>query len=253
MLASERAVRVVHGPTTIEFGVTAEVVVAVEALAGLFTAHPAETLSAIELHAAFIQHCVECGSSEAVLAIFSAFCLTYGTATHDIHVIVQAQGLDEAAAQRVLKGYFSAWPIVNGHSGTPPAVWPVAPLPALFAAESTGLMAMFGGQRGTSSYLDEAVWLLDVYRPLLSNFVSRMSAFLHRESQDKRISFVYSKGLDVFHWLTTPSAMPDEQYLLSIPVCQPIVGLIQLMHVMVLYKTLGVSPGELVKRFKGKL
>ncbi|KAJ2812529.1 fatty acid synthase alpha subunit Lsd1 [Coemansia furcata] len=44
--------------------------------------------------------------------------------------------------------------------------------------------------------------------------------------------------------------MPDEQYLLSIPVCLPLVGLIQLMHVVVLYKTLGVSPGDLVKRFK---
>ncbi|KAJ2073744.1 fatty acid synthase alpha subunit Lsd1 [Coemansia sp. S155-1] len=111
-------------------------------------------------------------------------------------------------------------------------------------------MALFGGQRGTSNYLDEAEWLFDVYRPLLIDFVSRMSAFLHCESQDKRISHVYSKGLDVLRWLITSSAMPDDQYLLSIPVCLPLVGLIQLMQVMVLYKTLGISPGDLVKRFK---
>ncbi|KAJ2344393.1 fatty acid synthase alpha subunit Lsd1, partial [Coemansia sp. RSA 2671] len=167
------------------------------------------------------------------------------TATSDIHVIVQTRDLDEAAARRVLKGYFSAWFIVNNH-GT----WPTASTPALFASDLTGLMAMFGGQRGTSNYLDEAEWLYDVYRPLLSDYMSRMSAFLHRESQDKRVNFVYSKGLDVLTWLTTTSAMPDEQYLSSIHVCQPLVALIQLMHVMVLYKTLGVSPGELVKRFK---
>ncbi|KAJ2751656.1 fatty acid synthase alpha subunit Lsd1 [Coemansia pectinata] len=107
-------------------------------------------------------------------------------------------------------------------------------------------MAMFGRQRGTGNYLDEAEWLLDVYRPLLLDFVSRMSAFLHRESQNKCVSHVYSKGLDVLCWLTTPYAMPEEQYLLLIP----LVGLIQLMHVMVLYKTLGISPGDLVKRFK---
>ncbi|KAJ2436656.1 fatty acid synthase alpha subunit Lsd1, partial [Coemansia sp. RSA 2424] len=249
MSALER-VQLEHGSAAAAFEVPVIFASPIRELSHSFTADSTEALSAIELHAAFIQHCVKHGSSEAVLAVFDAFCLTYGTATRDIHVIVQAQGLDEAAAQRVLKGYFSAWPIVNGHSGTPPAAWPVAPLPALFAAESTGLMAMFGGQRGTSSYLDEAVWLLDVYRPLLSEFVSHMSAFLHRESQDKRVSFVYSKGLDVLRWLATPSAMPDDQYLLSIPVCQPIVGLIQLMHVMVLYKALGVSPGELVKRFK---
>ncbi|KAJ2487623.1 fatty acid synthase alpha subunit Lsd1 [Coemansia sp. RSA 2050] len=214
-------------------------------LVRLFSTDPAKVLSAIELHAAFIQHCVEFGSSDAVLAVFSSFCQTFDTATSDIHAIVQSLGLNEAAARRVLKGYFSAWPIINNH-GT----WPIAATPALFASDSVGLMAIFGGQRGTSNYLDEAEWLFDIYCPLLSDYLSRMSAFLHRESQDKRVSFVYSKGLDVLTWLTTASTMPDEQYLLSIPVCQPLVALIQLMHVMVLYKTLGVSPGDLVKRFK---
>ncbi|KAJ2816610.1 fatty acid synthase alpha subunit Lsd1, partial [Coemansia sp. 'formosensis'] len=204
---------------------------------------------AIELHAAFIQHSVDRGSSEVALVVFDAFCQTYGITARDIHVVVQAHGLDEAAARRVLKGYFSAWSIVSS-GGLPSSLRPAAATPALFAADSLGLMAMFGGQRGTSNYLDEAVWLFDVYRPLLTEFVSRMSAFLHRESQDKRVGFVYSKGLDVLNWITTSGSMPNELYLLSIPVCQPLVALIQLMHVMVLYKTLGVSPGDVVKHFK---
>ncbi|KAJ2884324.1 fatty acid synthase alpha subunit Lsd1, partial [Coemansia aciculifera] len=245
----ERVVCVNHGSNSIEIAVSVELTDMVQALADSFSADSTESLSAIELHAAFIQHCVEFGSSEAALAVFGAFCQPYGTATSDIHVIVQAQGLDEAAARRVLKGYFSAWSIANNHSSSSP-LRPAASTPALFATESAGLMAMFGGQRGTDSYLDEAEWLLDVYHPLLIDFVSRMSAFLHRESQDKRVSFVYSKGLDVFNWLTTASTMPDEQYLLSAPVCQPLFALTQLMHVMVLHKTLGISPGELVKRFK---
>ncbi|KAJ1998698.1 fatty acid synthase alpha subunit Lsd1, partial [Coemansia thaxteri] len=111
-------------------------------------------------------------------------------------------------------------------------------------------MALFGGQRGTTSYMDEAAWMLDVYRPLLLDFVSHMSAFLHRESQDERVSYVYPKGLGILKWLTIDGTMPDEQYLLSIPVSMPLVGLAQLMHVMVLYKTLRVTPGELVKGFK---
>ncbi|KAJ2057564.1 fatty acid synthase alpha subunit Lsd1 [Coemansia sp. S146] len=210
--------------------------------------NPAESRSDIELHADFIQHCVKFSCAEVVRSVFAAFCQAFGTATSDIHVIIQARGLDEAAARRVLKGYFSAWSIVSNQSSLSTKV--SASTPALFATELAGLMAMFGGQRGTGSYLDEAEWLLDIYRPLLIDFVSRMSAFLHRESQDKRICSVYSKGLDVLHWLTTASAMPSELYLLSIPVCLPLVGLIQLMHIMVLYKTLGVSPGDLVKHFK---
>ncbi|KAJ2052477.1 fatty acid synthase alpha subunit Lsd1, partial [Coemansia sp. S16] len=212
-------------------------------LAHTFSADSTELSSAIELHAAFIQHCVRQGSFDAARAVFEAFCQTYGTAESDIHVIIQAHGLDKPAAQRVLRGYFSAWPAADSHSKS------AAPLPALFSSDSVSMMALFGGQRGFGSTMDEAVWLFDVYCPLLSDFVSHMSDFMQRESQDKRVSFVYSKGLNVFAWLTTPDTMPDAPYLASTPVALPIVGLIQLMHVMVLYKTLGISPGELVKRF----
>ncbi|KAJ2058736.1 fatty acid synthase alpha subunit Lsd1 [Coemansia sp. S146] len=230
------------------FGVASSSAFSVRKLASTFSTNPTESLSAIELHADFIQHCVDCGGFDAALAVFDTFSRAYGIATSDIHVIIQAQGLDEAAARRVLRGYFSAWSIVSNQSSSSTKVSATAPV--LLSTGFLGLMAMFGGQRGTGYYLDEAEWLLNVYRPLLIDFVSCMSAFLHRESQDKRICSVYSKGLDVLNWLTTPYAMPDEQYLLSIPVSLPLVGLIQLMHVMVLYKTLRISPGDLVKRFK---
>ncbi|KAJ2883713.1 fatty acid synthase alpha subunit Lsd1 [Coemansia aciculifera] len=237
-----------RGSVVSTFAVSTAHASSISALANTFRADSAEILSAIELHAAFIQHCIECGSLEAALAVFDAFSQTYGTTTSDIHVIVQAQGLDEYAARRVLKGYFSAWSIVN-RNGNLPSTRSAAPIPALFAAESTRLMAMFGGQLGVGSYLDEAAWLLDVYRPLLLGFVSHMSAFLHRESLDKRILRMYPQGFDVLHWLTTPDAIPSETYLLSSPICMPLFGLIQLMHVMVLYKTLGISPGELARHF----
>ncbi|KAJ2089784.1 beta subunit of fatty acid synthetase, partial [Coemansia sp. S100] len=238
------------GSAVATFSVTSSSASSIRELAQAFNTNSTESLNAIEIHAAFIQHCINCSEFGAALAVFDAFCQIYGTTTSDIHVVVQALGLDEDAVRRVLRGYFSAWPIV-AHLGVPSTTRPTTSTPALFATDSLGLMALFGGQRGTSSYLDEAERLFDVYRPLLIDFVSRMSSFLHRESQDKRISHVYSKGLDVLRWLTTSSAMPDEQYLLSIPVCLPLVGLIQLMHVMILYKTLGISPGDLVKRFKG--
>ncbi|KAJ2101403.1 hypothetical protein GGI16_003468, partial [Coemansia sp. S142-1] len=157
---SERVVCVNHGSNSIEIGVSVELTDTVQALVDSFSIDSTESLSAIELHAAFIQHCVEFGSPEAVLAVFGAFCQAFDTATSDIHVIVHARGLDEAAAQRVLKGYFSAWSIVNNQSSSS-SLRPTASTPALFSTESLGLMAMFGGQRGSSSYLDEAEWLLD--------------------------------------------------------------------------------------------
>ncbi|KAJ2747571.1 fatty acid synthase alpha subunit Lsd1 [Coemansia sp. BCRC 34301] len=210
-----------------------------------FSGDPAEAISTIELHAAFIQHCVDRGRLEAALAVFDAFCQIYDVSTHDMHAIVQAQGLDETAARRVLRGYFSAWSTASSRSDILSA-----PAPALFTTKSTGLVAIFGGQLGAGNYLDEAAWLLGVYHPLLLDFVSHMSAFLHRESQDKRVARMYPRGFDVLQWLTKTGATPNEAYLLSSPICMPLFCLIQMMHVMVLYKTLGVSPGQLVKHFK---
>ncbi|KAJ2816296.1 hypothetical protein FBU31_006631, partial [Coemansia sp. 'formosensis'] len=238
-----------RGSVVSTFSVAAAYVSSINDLAGTFTTDSTEILSAIELHSAFIQHCVEFGSPESALAVYDAFCQIYGTTSSNIHVVVQTRALDESAARRVLKGYFSAWSIVN-RRGDSSFFRSAAPTPALFAAESTGLMAMFGGQLGAGNYLDEAAWLLDVYRPLLLDFVSHMSTFLHHESQDRRIVRAYPQGFDVLCWLTTPDAIPSEAYLLSSPICMPLFGLIQLMHVMVLYKTLGVSAGDLVKRFK---
>ncbi|KAJ2005058.1 hypothetical protein GGI04_002393 [Coemansia thaxteri] len=176
-----------HGAVGLDLEVPVDDLDRVQTLAISFSAGPTEALSSIELHADFILYCVEHGSPGAALAVFDAFCRAFDTAATDIHVVVQAQGLDEPAVRRVLKGYFSAWSIVTSQRGL--LAWPVAPAPALFTdagAEPAGLMALFGGQRGVGSYVDETVWLFDVYRPLLLDYVSHMSAFLHRESQDRR-------------------------------------------------------------------
>ncbi|KAJ2890476.1 hypothetical protein IWW38_004110, partial [Coemansia aciculifera] len=202
-------IKLEHGSATIVLEVPAAHATSVQQLSISYDIGLTESLSAIELHAAFIQHCVDSGNSEAALAIFSAFCQTFDTSTRDIHAIVQAHELEEDAARRVLKGYFSAWPLVNNNSN-PPLTWPVAPSPALVSSESVGLMAMFGGQLGADNYLDEAMWLFDVYRPLLVDFVTCMSAFLHRESQDKRVVRMYPKGFDVLRWLTVADAAPGE-------------------------------------------
>ncbi|KAJ1889582.1 hypothetical protein LPJ71_008159, partial [Coemansia sp. S17] len=142
---SQPFVAVRHDAVTIELMLPAAHASSAKELANTFRANALEAISAIELHASFILHCVNCGSSKVALAVFDTFRQTYDTATNDIHIVIQAHGLDEAAARRVLKGYFSAWPIVNSHI-IPSFIGAGARLPALFTAESNGLMAMFGGQ-----------------------------------------------------------------------------------------------------------
>ncbi|KAI8318029.1 hypothetical protein GQ54DRAFT_314874, partial [Martensiomyces pterosporus] len=196
----------------------------------------------IEVHARFIEHCAP-RSPDIALAAFAAFNNSFCT-RNNIHVVVQEHGLDANQAKAVLRGYFSAWNIASARGAVPSSA------PALFPDPSVSMMAIFGGQGGMDNYLDEARDLVDIYGPLLADYPARISAFLQRESQDPRISTCYAKGLDVARWLASPESQPDPEYLLTVPVSIPAVGLIQLMQVMVAFKTLGLSPGELAKSFK---
>ncbi|KAJ2597032.1 hypothetical protein GGF39_003215, partial [Coemansia sp. RSA 1721] len=116
-------------------------------------------------------------------------------------------------------------------------------------ASQRGLDEELASNPGTASYLDQARWIVDVYGPLIGDFVEQMSDFMQAESRDNRLVRAYPKGLCVSKWINNTLAVPDSQYLISSPVSIPLVGLVQLMQFMVLYKTLGVTPGELARRF----
>ncbi|KAJ1962768.1 fatty acid synthase alpha subunit Lsd1 [Dipsacomyces acuminosporus] len=110
---------------------------------------------------------------------------------------------------------------------------------------------MFGGQGGMDSYLEDAQSIVEAYHPLVIDFVAEMSLFLQSEAADPRISRLYPRGFDVLAWFDSPkTGMPPGDYFLLSQVSIPVVGLIQFMNLMVAYKTLGISPGELAQSFK---
>ncbi|KAJ2455097.1 hypothetical protein EV183_001026 [Coemansia sp. RSA 2336] len=170
----------------------------------------------------------------------------------DIHVATQEHKLDESRSRAVICAYYTLWNDEDAHAEYQRAANACGP-PALFSSEASHLLAIFGGQRGVGEPLSEAQWLLDTYKPLLQGYVQRMSEFLHSQCQDSRFGAVYSQGMDVFLWLTNPESAPNAQYLGTIPIMLPVTGLTQLMQVMVLYKTLFMAPGQLMRQFNGKL
>ncbi|KAJ1952884.1 fatty acid synthase alpha subunit Lsd1, partial [Linderina pennispora] len=155
--------------------------------------------------------------------------------TDNVHVVVQQLNLTTEQAQSVIKGYYSVWDVLESRE-----MLPDVPRPALFTHDKVKLTAMFGGQGGMDNYLDEAVWLLDVYRPLLAGYVMEMAAFLLDTSKEDVFADVYEYPVDLLNWLYQPESRPDMEYLSLAPVAAPILALIQLMHLMVLYKTLGL-------------
>ncbi|KAI8324312.1 fatty acid synthase beta subunit, partial [Martensiomyces pterosporus] len=78
-----------------------------------------------------------------------------------------------------------------------------------------------------------------------------MSAALKHAARTPEAQTVCSKGLDVMAWLASPDNRPDLQYLLSVPISLPIVGLTQLLHVLVMSKVTQRTPGEVADKFKG--
>ncbi|KAJ1956310.1 fatty acid synthase alpha subunit Lsd1, partial [Dipsacomyces acuminosporus] len=162
----------------------------------------------------------------------------------NIHVFVDEHGLDDIQAQTVVRAYLATDAILNICAKRSELD------PVLFFSKEFCSIAAFGGQGGMDDYFRETQAIYTTYHPLVAEFVQQMSEFLSVECSKPQLARLYKQGMDVVRWLTMPTSVPDQQYLLSIPVCIPMVGLTQLMLVMATYKTLGITPGQLASSFK---
>ncbi|KAJ1797914.1 hypothetical protein LPJ59_002838, partial [Coemansia sp. RSA 2399] len=205
----------------------------------------------IELFAAFLEHCVKNHPAIAPV-ILDAFAERFDICHNakDIHEAANEHALDKGGVQRVLRAFYSLWDDISAqHHYRRKTVSDISS--ALFSSDDMHIMAMFGGlPSGSVNPIDEAVWLFDVYRPILGDYIANIFEFMHTESQDPRLAHAYPLGLDFFKWLTYPDSMPKVSYLQSVSVKHASVGFTQFLQIMVLYKTLGLAPGELVDRFK---
>ncbi|KAJ2611874.1 beta subunit of fatty acid synthetase, partial [Coemansia sp. RSA 1365] len=246
-MSTTRAISIACGNTSIAIHVPAKIFDKVHNLVEPLNFDIERNIANIELHALVLEKCAK-HDTDAALAVLDAFCIEYRIPSTNIHVVVQQHGLNEDSARSVLRAYYLHWN--NSAASHCYRDSDLPALSALLASDSTQLMALFGGQPESANYLEEARWLFDVYGPLLSEYVCRMSAFLESNSQDYRLRPVYFNGINALDWFTQNGSVPDDCYLVSVPVCIPLTGLTKLMQIMVLYKTLDISPGELVRLFK---
>ncbi|KAJ2806670.1 fatty acid synthase alpha subunit Lsd1 [Coemansia guatemalensis] len=183
---------------------------------------------------------------DIAIAVFEAFESKY-CSDQDIHVYVCDSKLDVDQTESVLRAYYAAkskYCKVKGASKTPVA------RPALFSTGNFRIMAVFAGQGGMDNYMDETRSVFSIYQPLVEDYVVCMSEHLKKEAAEPELARIYRNGLDALRWIKSPEETPSQEYMISVPVCLPLVGLTQLMQVMVLYKSLGISPGELADKFE---
>lgn len=122
----------------------------------------------------------------------------------------------------------------------------------LFTEATSSIYAIFGGQGNTDDYFEELRDLYQVYKPLIKSFLvdinDNVNGLLKNlESGDK----IYTQGIDLLTWLENKDKTPDKDYLLSVPVSCPLIGVLQLSHYLINCQVLGIDPGTFQSHLKG--
>ncbi|KAG8770032.1 3-oxoacyl-[acyl-carrier-protein] synthase, partial [Ceratobasidium sp. 428] len=170
----------------------------------------------------------------------------------DIHTL--AATFDSDVRKQVLTSYFLAINALETHA---PEHVPRAPQSALFNAAASGeaeIYALFGGQGTNEVYFDEFKALYAIYKPYVHEYVAKMASEVLiplSQSTDAQNLAYYAYGLDVLSWLDGSVATPPVDYLASIPLSLPVIGLTQLAQYLVVCRASALTPGELRDRMKG--
>ncbi|KAJ1987194.1 fatty acid synthase alpha subunit Lsd1 [Coemansia umbellata] len=179
-------------------------------------------------------------------AFNSKFCLE-----QNIHAGASDHGLSGDMIRIVVQAYYAAQEqCCSEQKSQGAALEHPIPRPAVFSTAQFKLLAAFRGQGGMDNYIEETREIYTTYRPLVTEFVEQMTAFLVKEAAETRMVPLYKHGINVLSWITKPETLPEQEYMLTVPVCIPVVGLTQLMQITVLYKTLGITPGQLAASFE---
>lgn len=120
------------------------------------------------------------------------------------------------------------------------------------SGEQLKLVAIFGGQGNTDDYFEELRELYDTYYHLVSDIIEFSATTLNNLIKSSPgAEKVYAQDFNLLEWLSNPSKIPDNDYLLSIPVSCPLIGVIQLAHYALSARLLGFTPGELRSHLNG--
>ncbi|CAE6460687.1 unnamed protein product [Rhizoctonia solani] len=170
----------------------------------------------------------------------------------DIHSIVAT--FDADVRKSVLTSYFLAISALEAHV---PDHVPRQPQSALLNAATSGeaeIYALFGGQGTNEVYFDELKSLYEIYKPYVHGYIAKMTQEvlnpLVKTAYEKNLTF-FTHGLDVLGWLDGSVPVPPLEYLASVPVSFPVIGLTQLVQYLVVAFVTGITPGELRDRLKG--
>lgn len=169
--------------------------------------------------------------------------------TSDVHTLTSVY--DTERRKVVLSSYFQALAALEARGVTN---LPKPPKSALITAAKSGkasIYALFGGQGINDVYFDELQNLYDIYRPYVTSLLRTLTEELVSLAEEHSQTNFYAYGLDPAAWLATPETRPPTNYLATVPISFPLIGLTQLVQYLIACKVLGVTPGELREHISG--
>ncbi|KIR78245.1 fatty acid synthase subunit beta, fungi type [Cryptococcus gattii EJB2] len=188
--------------------------------------------------------------SEVLFAAYNRFNELF-LSTINVHSLVQS--FDPEVRAEILKSYFKAFATAREQLGDKVQI--AHPSALLEAAKdgSTELYALFGGQGVNEHYFNELQLLYDTYTPFVAPIISEITDLLISlgHKADNNGYTYYSQGLDLLSWLDGSSPRPSVEYLASIPLSLPLIGVAQLAQYVVSCRVTDLSPAEMRERFKG--
>lgn len=164
----------------------------------------------------------------------------------DIHTLTATYSPE--TRKDILSGYFAA--LATLEARVAPAEVPRAPQSALLTAAKSGkasIYGLFGGQGTNEVYFSELKGLYDIYKPFVTELIetvtSKVLIPLSAKATEVDGHNYYSHGLDVLSWLEGPAEdVPPVEYLASIPISFPLIGLTQLVQYIALVRVSNLTP-----------
>jgi fatty acid synthase subunit alpha len=215
------------------------------------------TEATVELASLFLAHVARAVDEDAqsktartqvLLNAFKHFAHSY-LGQNDVHAVTLS--FDVEIRRTVLSTYYLALSTLEAQNVQD---IPRARLPALFEATADGkasAYALFGGQGTNEVYFDELQTLFDVYHPFVSSFLEEMaSSVLVPLTEAATVPF-YTHGMEVLAWLSGTAPRPSVDYLASVPLSMPLIGLTQLTQYLISCRVAGLTPGEMRSHFAG--
>ncbi|PIA14803.1 hypothetical protein COEREDRAFT_45909 [Coemansia reversa NRRL 1564] len=198
-------------------------------------------LNKVVLVAEFLDFCLQ-HNKELAVEVFAYFVASF--CKKDVTSIYQVvEHLNKTDAKAVLKTFYAGWTDSNKS----------VPLECAQFPDDVKVIGIFGGTLGCdggAQCLEAIRELLEIYRPLVAEYLVAIVEFLERECQEPDIVHLFEHGFDLMGWLENADQIPATEYLDSAPIATPLLGLLQLLRVLVTSKTSGFSVNELVKRFE---